>query len=60
VAKPLATHIDPLNNISFRNEAMNIELNTPAQTNVDQKVLRDLLDSEIVLIGGGEAAGNSY
>ena len=39
---------------------MNSQIDTPAQTNLDQDTLRDLLDCEIVLIGGGEAAGTAY
>ena len=39
---------------------MNNQFDTSAQANLDQDMLRDLLDSEIVLIGGGEAAGTAY
>ena len=39
---------------------MNTQFDTTAQTNLDQDILRDLLDSEIVMIGGGEAAGTDY
>ena len=33
---------------------MDKQLDTTLEFNVDQLALRDLLDSEIVLIGGGE------
>ncbi len=33
---------------------MNTAINTSTELSLDQIVLRDLLDSEIVLIGGGE------
>ena len=33
---------------------MNNQVEITTETNVDQDFLRDLLDSEIVLIGGGE------
>ena len=39
---------------------MNNQFDTTAQATSDQDLLRDLLDCEIVLIGGGEAAGNAY
>ena len=39
---------------------MHTQIDTAAQTQIDQDLLRDLLDCEIVLIGGGEAAGNAY
>ena len=39
---------------------MNSQIDTAAQTSLDQDLLRDLLDCEIVLIGGGEAAGTAY
>ena len=39
---------------------MNTQFDTTAQATLDQDILRDLLDCEIVLIGGGEAAGNAY
>ena len=39
---------------------MNTQIDTTTETNLNQDILRDLLDSEIMLIGGGEAAGNSY
>ena len=39
---------------------MNTQFDATAQTQIDQDLLRDLLDCEIVLIGGGEAAGNAY
>ena len=39
---------------------MNNQFDTSAQVTLDQDILRDLLDSEVVLIGGGEAAGNAY
>ena len=39
---------------------MNNQFDTTAEATLDQDLLRDLLDCEIVLIGGGEAAGNAY
>ena len=39
---------------------MNSQFDTTAPINLDQDILRDLLDSEIVMIGGGEAAGTAY
>ena len=39
---------------------MNNQFDTSAQVTLDQDILRDLLDSEVVLIGGGEAAGTAY
>ena len=39
---------------------MNTQFDTATQAALDQDILRDLLDSEIVMIGGGEAAGNAY
>ena len=33
---------------------MNNQVEVTTETNADQDFLRDLLDSEIVLIGGGE------
>ena len=39
---------------------MNTHFDAAAQTQLDQDLLRDLLDCEIVLIGGGEAAGTAY
>ncbi len=33
---------------------MNATTNTSTELSLDQLVLRDLLDSEIVMIGGGE------
>ena len=39
---------------------MNTQFDNTAQVILDQDSLRDLLDSEIVLIGGGEAAGTAY
>ena len=39
---------------------MNTQFHTATEAALDQDILRDLLDSEIVMIGGGEAAGNAY
>ena len=39
---------------------MDKQLDTTIETCLNQDILRDLLDNEIMLIGGGEAAGNSY
>lgn len=39
---------------------MDKQLNTALEFNAGEEILRDLLDSEIVLIGGGEAVGTAY
>lgn len=39
---------------------MDKQLNTALEFNASEEVLRDLLDSEIFLIGGGEAVGTTY
>ena len=39
---------------------MNSQFDTATQAALDQDLLRDLLHSEIIMIGGGEAAGNAY
>ncbi len=39
---------------------MHIQVNTPAEINLNQDIPRDLLDSEILLIGGGDVVVNGY
>ena len=39
---------------------MDNKIDTFRDVNVSDELLRDLLDSEIILIGGGEAACNGY
>ena len=39
---------------------MQIQVNTPAEINLHQDIVRDLLDSEILLIGGGDVVVNGY
>ena len=39
---------------------MNNQFDTATQAALDHDLLRDLLDSEIIMIGGGEAAGTAY
>ena len=36
---------------------MNKQIDTVSELSLNDEVLRDLLDSEIMLIGGGEVAG---
>ena len=39
---------------------MNSQLDIAADISLNDEILRDLLDNEIILIGGGEAAGTNY
>ena len=39
---------------------MDKQANTAADINLNQDILRDLLDSEILLIGGGDVVVNGY
>ena len=39
---------------------MDKQMNTTQELSLNDEILRDLLDSEIMLIGGGEAALNGY
>jgi len=39
---------------------MDKQLDTAIEINTSQEFLRDLLDCEVMLIGGGESLGNSY
>ena len=39
---------------------MNNQIDTTQELILNDDILRDLLDSEIVLIGGGEVATNCY
>ena len=39
---------------------MDKQVNTAAEINLNQDALRDLLDSEIMLIGGGDVVVNGY
>ena len=39
---------------------MNKQLDTVLDINLDDQILRDLLDIEIMLIGGGEASQTTY
>ena len=39
---------------------MNKQLDTGLDINLDDQILRDLLDIEIMLIGGGEASQTTY
>ena len=39
---------------------MDKQLNTTTDVNLNQDILRDLLDSEIMLIGGGDVVVNGY
>ena len=39
---------------------MDKQANTAADINLNQDTLRDLLDSEILLIGGGDVVVNGY
>ena len=39
---------------------MDKQVNTTADINLNQDILRDLLDSEIMLIGGGDVVVNGY
>ena len=39
---------------------MDKQVNVAAEINLNQDALRDLLDSEIMLIGGGDVVVNGY
>ena len=39
---------------------MDKQANTTAEINLNQDILRDLLDTEIMLIGGGDVVVNGY
>ena len=39
---------------------MDKQVNTTTDVNLNQDILRDLLDSEIMLIGGGDVVVNGY
>ena len=39
---------------------MDKQVNTTTEINLNQDILRDLLDSEIMLIGGGDVVVNGY
>ena len=39
---------------------MDKQVNAAAEINLNQDALRDLLDSEIMLIGGGDVVVNGY
>ena len=39
---------------------MNSQLDTAQDTTLNNEILRDLLDNEIILIGGGEVATSLY
>lgn len=39
---------------------MDKQIDTVAELNVNEDVLRSLLDNEILLVGGGEIATNGY
>lgn len=39
---------------------MDKQIDTVKDLNLNDEILRDLLDSEVLLIGGGEIAGNCY
>jgi hypothetical protein len=39
---------------------MNTQVDTVKEASLNSEILRDLLDSEVVLIGGGEAALGFY
>ena len=39
---------------------MDKQANTAADINLHQDIVRDLLDSEILLIGGGDVVVNGY
>ena len=39
---------------------MNTQVDTVQEISLNNEILRDLLDSEVVLIGGGEAALGFY
>ena len=39
---------------------MNTQLDAVLDVNLDDQILRDLLDVEIMLIGGGEASQTTY
>ena len=39
---------------------MDKQLDTTQELCLNDEILRDLLDSEVILIGGGQAVGNCY
>ena len=39
---------------------MNTQLDNAEASNLNEEILRDLLDSEMILIGGGEVAVGYY
>ena len=39
---------------------MNDQIDTVAEISLNDVILRDLLDSEVILIGGGEASLTTY
>jgi hypothetical protein len=39
---------------------MNNQFDTVNELNLDDYIVGDLLDSEVLLIGGGEIVGNTY
>lgn len=44
----------------LRITTMDKQIDTVAELNVNEDVLRSLLDNEILLVGGGEIATNGY
>ena len=39
---------------------MDKQINTTQELGLNDDILRDLLDSEVILIGGGEVVGSCY
>ena len=39
---------------------MDKQIDTVQELSVNDEILRDLLDSEVILIGGGQVVGNTY
>lgn len=39
---------------------MNNQIDSTTETNLNDAILRDLLDNEIMFIGGGEASTTTY
>lgn len=39
---------------------MDKQIDTVSELNINEEILRSLLDSEIMLIGGGDIATNGY
>ena len=39
---------------------MDKQLDTTQELCLSEEILRDLLDSEVILIGGGQVVGNTY